>query len=173
MLAEPVQAAAQEIGRLRRHDVAEPVDERVDRARARNQGEEAECDEQHGRDREEDRVGERRRDQHHVVVEHPLRRPLGGAQEVARREADGLELGFVGLGASGQVLAGPQLHAFITEKPPLMVRGLATADLEQLSLGVVDLERRVLDREALVEDPLELPPDRVAVGVGVDEHMGG
>ena len=54
-----------------------------------------------------------------------------------------------------------------------MVRGLAAADLEQLSLGVVDLERRVLDREALVEDPLELPADRVAIGVGVDEHMGG
>ncbi len=46
------------------------------------------------------------------------------------------------------------------------------ADLQQAILGVVDLERRVVDPEALAEQLLELAPGGVAVGVALDEDMG-
>ncbi len=36
---------------------------------------------------------------------------------------------------------------------------------------VVDLERRVVEPEALMEHPLELEPDPVAVTGGLDEYM--
>ena len=46
-------------------------------------------------------------------------------------------------------------------------------DLEQLAaVVVVDLERRVLDLEAVVEHALDLATAFVAVAVGGDEHVG-
>ena len=37
---------------------------------------------------------------------------------------------------------------------------------------MVDLERRVIETEAIVEDLLELPSQRVAVGVALHDDVG-
>ncbi len=46
-------------------------------------------------------------------------------------------------------------------------------DLQQLAADVVDLQRRVVEAEALVQHRLHRAPRRVAVAVGADEHVRG
>src|SRR6476661_8508549 len=47
------------------------------------------------------------------------------------------------------------------------------AYLQQALRRVLDLQRRVIEREAFVEHRFELAPDRVAVLAPADEHVGG
>jgi hypothetical protein len=44
-------------------------------------------------------------------------------------------------------------------------------DLEQAIGGVLDLKRRVLEREPVDEHLVEVAPDRMAVLTAPDEHM--
>src|SRR5712691_523702 len=48
---------------------------------------------------------------------------------------------------------------------------VAGAELDRHRAAVLDLESRVVDAEALVEQLLELAADRMAIVAGVDEHV--
>src|SRR2546422_464985 len=50
---------------------------------------------------------------------------------------------------------------------------VARAELDRHRATVIDLEGRVVDAEALVEQLLELAADRMAIVAGVDEHVRG
>src|SRR6266511_2515968 len=74
---------------------------------------------------------------------------------------------------------GPRMSNFVaaqatapstSQRPVTLRAGLVDRD-QPLLWGVVDLQRRVLDLEALVEHPLELAPHLMAVVAGADEHV--
>ena len=65
-------------------------------------------------------------------------------------------------------------EATLVRLPELLVGGSPELDgRRRREPGVVDLERRVFEIEALAEDGLDLAADRVAVRARVDEHVRG
>ncbi len=83
---EPGEAVAEELRRLGRHERPEAVHQVADRLGAREEREQAECDEQDRRNREEGAVGEGRRDHRDLVVDRLLARPDEDRAPVAPRQ---------------------------------------------------------------------------------------